>query len=448
MSVRKIQLTAALFILFGCLGAWSDTIYFKDGTTLDCIVNEEKKVWKDIDDPNFYEIEVYGGYVGFWDEGQVERIEKNDNYTPPTGDTLQYMKELIEENRLILPTQIMESGTLFTGEVEKPIAGEILQAQNFAYIEDTGLENKLPISADQQFRSDQMLSTAPNSRLKFEIGPMLTGGLAGQSTLSVKRLNHADHLLTYEISLALEQGQMWVQVRPYQIGEGVSEKLTLQLRDARATITDALLHCELVPEAEQFRISLLRGEPLNFRVQETPSTTELRQGQALIIPTEGEKILEVEDATPSLVQVWDQWDSWQPVQVDIPSELLIEEPLPAPLAEELSAFTGGITGRGVTLGFDPATTPLPIILRQYREALERFKERNGEYPAPEDWVEQLREQEPIQLRNLPEVDPWGNPFILEMVAAPPRVEDVSQVVVIRSIGPNSVDEKGLGDDIQ
>lgn len=442
-------------VWLGLPGTRADTIFFRDGTSIDCLVSEEKKKFTDEEyqDPNFIEIEVYGGYVGFWDRGQVERIEKNDKYVPPTDETEAFMRDLIQKNQLILPSAMVEGGLVLPTEVEKPMAGQVTQVKNWAFLSETGLEQKMRLQSGREFRAKQTLSTARNSRLKFAIGRPIAGGLGGGTTLQVQRLNHAEHLSMYELQFQLEQGQLWLEVTRSVLAGGVVEKVKIQLNDCDFVMEEGLLHCQ-VQRGQQLRLTLAQGTDINVRVKGNPVTTQLAPGQALLVPLEGEKRLSVVEADPAIVETWTTWDRWEPVEIAIPVEAVPGEPLSAPILGELSAFAEGRGRVESVLAAELLTDTLPTIMDKYRSALDRYKEQNGQYPNPAEGLQILHQagSEGAQndlygVRGLPLEDPWGSPIAYDLVEV--RIQDATDVLVsVRSLGPNRVDEQGLGDDIQ
>jgi len=447
-------LSIAILLMMGALGLqypWADTIFFKDGTSIDCLYNEEKKKFKEEEyqDPNFIEIEIFGGYVGFWDRGQVERIEKNDNYVPPTDETQAFMRELIQKNQLILPTAMVEGGFVLPGELEKPIAGRVTQSKNWAFVHERGLTQKMRLQEGREFRADQMISTARNSRLKFSIGPIVTGGLGGGTTLQIVRLNHAEHVSSYELGFQLEQGQLWLEIRRRVLEGGVLEKISLQINDCRFVANEGLFHFQVLPE-QQLRITQLAGTEVRVSVKGNPAEAQLEPGKAIRVPLQGEKVITEEAADKRLANTWATWDAWQPEEISVPITVTPGEPESAPLMRELSAFAEGPTARESALMVELLTDPLPTILKKYRAALEIYKEKNGDYPDPAEGLGVLHQdgdKDPYGVRNLPLEDPWGRPLAYDIMQMQLGKEPV-QIVSVRSFGPNGVDEKGLGDDIQ
>lgn len=445
-----------LLILSG--GSFADTIFFKDGTSIDCIVHEEKKIWKDIDDPNFYEIEVFGGYVGFWDHGQIDRIEKNDRYVPPDSDTYAYIRQLIQERRLVLPTGITEAGMIFHEQVESPISGRVLWVRNWAHIKEAGADTQLSLQADREIRGNQVISTERNSRLKFAIASAILGGLPSDSTLRLIGLNHPEHLSLYELSFVLEKGQFWCQILPgVTRAEDTQERVTLRINDCELQPEPGLLLFEILPD-EAFRMTLVRGTEVGIRVRGTPSESQLKPGETLIVPLVGEKVLEIEPAEENLEPVWTRWDAWRPVEIPVTTQVMLGDPISAPVLGEVSAFGEGYLGRESTLTAPLMVDMLPAKLKQYRQAIERYKERHGDYPDPVLGLQalhqvdpQIQEAIPYGVEGLSPVDPWGRPLVYELIELPPREDDAggpSIIVSVRSMGPNGIDEKGLGDDIQ
>jgi len=451
---RWIITGLALGIGIAGLGAgWADTIFFKDGTSIDCIVHEEKQIWKDIEDSNFIEIEVFGGYVGFWDDGQVERIEKNDKYVPPESDTQAYIRKLIEENRLILPSAIVEGGMMLPNQVEKPIQGKIVKVSNFAFVQDVGMVQAVQLEAGLDFRNNQVLSTARNSRLRFSMNDVVQGGLTGGSQLRIDRLNHAEHLSMYQLEMQLEKGDLWLDIRPGVLAGGIQERVDLDIGDCHAVLNQSLLHFRSVP-GEQFRLTVLEGKATDVRVRGTPSGALVEPGQTLVIALGTQKTLTKAPADESLKATWEGWDFWQPKQVVISAQSMPAPPISASMLGELSAFREGLSGRESGLALDPLTDSLPIIIKKYRGALDRYKEANGAYPDPQGGGLSVlhrvgassEDADPYGVRQLPLDDPWGWPIVYELIQ--PGGESQPLFVSVRSIGPNGTDEKGFGDDIQ
>ena len=154
-----------ILVIAGWIGlprAWADTIFFKDGTSIDCLVSEEKKKFteEEYQDPDFIEIEIFGGYVGFWNRGQVERIEKNDNYVPPEDETQAFMRELIQNQKLILPAAMMEGGFVLPTEVEKPITGRVTQVKNWGFLSESGLAQKMRLQQGREHRLQHQVDAA------------------------------------------------------------------------------------------------------------------------------------------------------------------------------------------------------------------------------------------------------------------------------------------------
>ena len=448
-SYKAITLFLGVAIWIGGFSA-ADTLFFKDGQTIDCIVHDEKKIWKDIEDPNFYEIEISSGFVGFWDEGQIDRIEKNDNFVRPSDETQAMMRKLIEEKRLILPQAMVEGNVLFPTDMGKSFSGQVTQLKNYGFLKTGGLTEKLQIKEGQEFRTDQILSTAANSRLKFSVGPSLSGGLLGASELSIIRLNKIEHISTDEMDFSLNKGKMFLSVHPFEIGTGVKERLKIQINDCEIRPEDSLIYIDISPE-EQFRLTLIRGEALSVRVKGTPSGAQILAGETLLVPLRGEKKLDKENAPEDLEPLWVGWDDWSPKQFQTQTQIMTSKPQSAPMLGELSAVSGNFGNQNTLLGAPLITDSLPAILKRYREALERYKAIKGNYPDPAQeglkvLLTEIEKEGSIDLEKLPLIDPWGYPLVYELIDS--KIEEKPVYASIRSVGPNGMDEKGLGDDVQ
>ncbi len=432
---------------------WADTIYFRDGTSIDCLIHEEKTIWKDIDDPNFIELEIFGGYVGFWDRGEIERIEKNDNYVAPESDTQAFMRELIQKNQLVLPSAMVNGEFVLPGQVDNPIVGQVTQVKGWGFLSESGFAEKMRLEAGREFRGEQSVSTARNSRLKFLIGSTISGGLGGATVLRVQRLNHAEHIPLYELRFQLEQGQLWLEINRSVLSGGVLEKVKLQLNDCDLVSEEGLFHCRVLP-GEQLRLTLMRGTTTQVRVKGNPATAQLEPGKTLVVSLQGEKVLTLEQADQRLATAWDAWDAWQPVEVTAPVKVLPGEPMSAPIQGELSAFAEGSGTWDSALMADLLTDALPTIMRKYRLALEKYKEQTGAYPDLAQGLgvlhqrdPQSEQSDPYGVRGLPLEDFWGHPFAYDLIQTQLGEEPVV-IVSVHSWGPNGIDEKGLGDDIQ
>jgi len=447
MKTWKAILAGAMLLGGMPLMAPADTIYFKDGQSIDCVVHEEKKIWKDIEDPNFYEIEIASGYIGFWDEGQVDRIEKNDNFVRQDSETQAMMRELIKENRLILPSAMIEGGLMLPEEMSKPVTGRILEVKNYAFSQPKGLDQKLRLERDQEFRVNQTISTARNSRLKFAVGSSIVCGLLGGSAIDVAKLGRAEHLSTDEAEFDVTQGQMYIAVNPREIGGGVKDRIQMRLSDCTFRPEQCLLHVEVTAD-QQFRLTLLEGDTLNVRVRGTPSGGQIQAGETLIVPLAGEKLLTSEPAREGLLQTWQDWDQWKPETIAIEPQLMPGLPESAPMLGEHSALSGDFGGQQIAGGADLVTESLPAVLKKYREALDLYKEKNGNYPDPSEGLKALRagSEDPYRVLGLPLTDPWGRELLYDLIEI--QNQPVPVIVSVRSAGPNGLDEKGLGDDVQ
>jgi hypothetical protein len=363
------------------------------------------------------------------------------------------MRELIQKNQLILPAAMMEGGFVLPGQVEKPMSGKVIQVKNWGFLNESGLAQKMRIEQGREFKANQTVSTARNSRLKFSVGALVTGGLGGGTTLQVQRLNHAEHLSTYELQLLLEQGQLWIKINRTVLSGGVLEKVKLQLNDCDLAADEGLLHCQVLP-GQQLQLSLFEGKGIKVLVKGNPAAAQLEPGKTLMVPLQGEKVLTMEEADPAAAAAWAAWDSWQADEIVVPVKAIPGEPLSAPILGELSAFAEGRGRLESGLTADLATDALPTIIAKYRVALERYKEKNGQYPDPAEGLgilhqtsPQGEDEDPYAVRGLPLKDPWGSPITYDLLKA--QVEEATAAYVsIRSFGPNRVDEKGLGDDIQ
>lgn len=416
----------------------ADVITLKDGGRLRC------EVLEDDEDSDFVRIRIGGGSI-LLRRDIVSRIEyapeDRPTATPQDQDLLQ---RLIDAGDAITGADGDAPPQTTGNDDSEPLI--VKSIRGWAYSGPAG--RRVLLQEGDAIPRNQVIQVSPNSRVTLEIRDTGLVGLTGGAEIRFDRIHWERTVQSYSIDARLLHGTAW-----FKIGtdEESWQRVVLTINAVNSIFQNATLVARAGQRSGEAYITYLEGQPRQSFRRQTDGPYTINIGQT-IHANPGSNTLGIFDLseTPELMQTVRDWDDWSP------EPLLVELKSVLPPLDKFSLF-------GVLPALHPHYIPIddaityPVedrslgeILKAYKDAISRYRADTGRYPSQEAGLDALERpmgvagwRGPYIDARLPRKDPWGSNFVYELFD-----DDGQTVVSVRSLGPNRMDEHGLGDDIR
>jgi hypothetical protein len=430
------------------MSAVADTIYFSGnpGTSWN------GKVVKNPDDFRFKHRASTPGYFEFIrgrdnallgmleSNPLIDRIEINDNYGEEDRAELE---ALIKKMRATAPeVEITNTPGVTTKETTTVRTSEkltVYSLNKWGFIND----REIPLRLGNAIFLGNIVRTPKNSRLRLEYKKKNSILMLGMmSASSVELIDLAANDLKYYVRLSLAPGSsVWLK-----IGESIRTSEIVNF-DINGIVFESHRLLANVAVKEDGHVFVTNYDHAELKVDniEKVETIMLPGGHEVdMTAQEGNPIPATKDRAD-----WDNWEIWTP------EEGITYPPTVHPgLMESFDPYGDIYVARvGESAGLPNIVQVQPQgvlhIVQTWREWVELYVNNTGK-PGPdvpgEAGLEAVRQEMKasgsIANTELPTRDNWGNPFVWKVLQS-----GNNYIYDVHSIGPNGIDEFGLGDDL-
>ena len=422
----------------------ADTIYFSDGSQLKCKILDT--VYDASSGIITYKVQVEGGVVTFHDRKRVDETQEDDTFIPV--DIPDYEVQIREW--LKAGSDVKEPTSPMNYAVLKPMSSleaTVNSLKGWAYTLLSSGEDGLEVRNMQQLQPGQIIATAKNSRLTFKVNEEIKFWLEDDSRVQFHQCVYERDVGLYDTVLDLQKGGMWVNI---DVPPDKANRVKLNCSGITFISTKSLVHFYL-DESSQIHTTLFTGDDLNVQYSVGEKRVNLSASQELYITDLGDMVLLPSVQDKKVLEDWETWYRWKPVEIDIEPEFVHHDLPSAPIEKNVPALGGkeGIiltkrSGHKESLG-------LVDTLEMYKDALHKYQKDVGDYPTTVQGLSVLISgddipnwQGPYISEFVPDTDPWGTPFIYKFIK---QSEEIT-ILDIHSAGPNRIDENGFGDDLR
>ncbi len=422
-----------------------DMIIYNSGTVFQGQIVEGQKTL--IDDPNRYEIVLENGQtVSIEDTGQIETI-KMDGLV--LNDPLRHggrgrLLEMIDDYEMKRSAERLErEKSRLTAKV-----GWVLGEPGKNTI---GEDNSEILQTGTVVRPGEEIRTPSNARVQFRVASAFSVAMEQGALLKIIEIEFGENEKEIAFQIEVGRGNVWIE-KEQSVDE--DEKIFLTIGGLRMDFPYGL---KRIRKSSNGDLTVTNYDGPNWEINRSnagsdpvtlPRRTQARIGKLML---DGSRALKPEVTQVSDPIEWFEFTTWKPVEIDLPVEFTLTSH-DRLQGRPVRPLMGVASDRFVFQDLQPVrVTGLAPLFGSYRQALEKFFVDTGRLPSSAEGLAVLRSasgeiegwQGPYLKEEIPETDPWGNPFEYGVIQY-----EQKPLVNLYSIGENGIDEQGLGDDLR
>ncbi len=422
---------------------WSDTIWFRSPS----------RAWNGriIDDPADFHFKYRAQEPGYFefDRGSTNsriglnrsypnilRIEKNENYGEeeveggPGGPTV------AEATGAPSPVPGGPAGPFANLDTTRSAEKlEVVATRDWLYPADS----EIPLRAGNVVPPQTAVRTPPNSRVKLGYKQIIFIGMMPATQLHVNGLARESQTGIYQLDLSVDPGgEIWLNVTDkIRLSDRVRFIVNGITFDTRSTLINVEVTAQNEVVVSNFGLTELVVSVQGDRVALTGTQqVNLSQPSSQPVPSTKKRA------------DWDNWEIWTPEKISYAPQVYAEVNVSG------NAYSDFAVVRVGEVGDLPKTVPVQPqgtmqVIQAWRQGIFDYINQEG-FPPPKDQgmeagLEAVRAKVSAlnsALSALPTRDNWGHPFVWKVI-----VQGTTNLIDVHSIGPNGIDDFGLGDDL-